>query len=252
MRRVSLWVKLTVLLLPLVAFMVLVTLQSLPQFKVVTIQVTAERGSGKVPSSLKEYLATFVGLSLFDLNLYRLERELGEYPTVSSVQLQRKLPSSLLATVYLVQSPALVQTSDGEEAFLVEGNRLVKIPEEDIDAWKAEVVTIEVPFSYAQMLLTYGLDRSFQQVMDLANSLGEKTTLITSIKYDNNSSNSFGKMVLEISSLNARIWVREPVGVAQIQAAVALAKQDQQDTLSFLSSEDKRYDLYREGLVRRW
>jgi cell division septal protein FtsQ len=186
------------------------------------------------------------------LNLYRLERELGEYPTVSSVQLQRKLPSSLLATVYLVQSPVLVQTSDGEEAFLVEGNRLVKIPEEDIDAWKAEVVTIEVPSSYAQMLLTYGLDRSFQQVMDLANSLGEKTTLITSIKYDNNSSNSFGKMVLEISSLNARIWVREPVGVAQIQAAVALAQQDQQDTLSFLSSEDKRYDLYREGLVRRW
>jgi len=108
-----------------------------------------------------------------------------------------------------------------------------------------------VPSSYAQMLLTYGLDRSFQQVMDLANSLGEKTTLITSIKYDNNSSNSFGKMVLEISSLNARIWVREPVGVAQIQAAVALAQQDQQDTLSFLSSEDKRYDLYREGLVRR-
>ncbi len=233
--------------------MALITLRSLPQFKITTIQVVAESGSGRVPASIKEYLATFVGLSLFELNFYRLERELGSYPTVSSVKLQRKLPSSLFATILLVQSPALVQTSDGKETYLVEGNSLVKIPEEDIGgAWKQEVVTIEVPTSYAQMLRVYGLDSSFHQVMDLANSLEEKTTLITSIKYDNNSSNSFGKMVLEISSLNAQIWVREPVGgVAQIQAAVALAQQDQKDTLSFLSSEDKRYDLYREGLVRR-
>ncbi len=251
MRRVSLKVKLTVLLLPLVAFMALVTLRSLPQFKITTIQVAAESGSGKVPVSLKESLASFVGLSLFELDLYRLERDLGEYPTVSSVQLQRKFPSSLLATIFLIASSALVQTSDGKETYLVDGTSLVRIPEEDIGAWKQELVTIEVPNSYAQMLSSYGLDRSFHQVMELANSLEEKTTLITSIKYDNNSSNSFGKMVLEISSLNAQIWVRESVGAAQIQAAVALVQQDQKDILSFLSSDKKRYDLYREGLVRR-
>ncbi|WP_321301516.1 FtsQ-type POTRA domain-containing protein [uncultured Sphaerochaeta sp.] len=251
MRRIPIGVKLTVMILPLVVFLVFITLRSLPQFNITTIKVVAVNGKEKVPSSLKEHLATFVGRSLFELNFNRLERELESYPTIASLELKRTLPSSLVATVSLVESPALVQTNDGKETYLVAENTLVRLPGEDIDAWKKEVVTILVPPSYAQMLRVYGLDRSFHQVMELANSLGEKTTLITSIKYDNNSSNSFGKMVLEISSLNAQIWVREPVGTAQIQAAVALAQQDQKDTLSFLSSEDKRYDLYREGLVRR-
>ena len=251
MRRIPIGVKLTVMILPLVVFLVFIALRSLPQFKITSIKVVSESGRARIPASLKEHLATFVGLSLFELNFNLLERELGSYPTIESLELKRALPSSLVANISLVESPALVQTTDGKETYLVEGNALVRLPAEDIDAWKQERVTILVPPSYAQMLRVYGLDSSFHQVMELANSLGDKTTLITSIKYDNNSSNSFGKMVLEISSLNAQIWVREPVGAAQIQAAVALAQQDQKDTLSFLSSEDKRYDLYREGLVRR-
>ncbi|MGH0052185.1 MAG: FtsQ-type POTRA domain-containing protein [Sphaerochaetaceae bacterium] len=247
----ALRVKLLLLLLPLVVFLLLVTLRSLPQFKITSIQVTAEQGSGKVPSSLREYLASLVGLSLFEVNVGRIEQELSEYPTVQTVQIHRKLPSLLFATICLVESSVLVQTDDGNEAYLVNEYALERIPSEDVDAWKARTVTIEVPSSYAQMLLSYGLDDSFHQVMELANSLEDKTTLITKIKYDNNSSNSFGKMVLEISSLKAQIWVREPVGAAQIQAAVALVEKDQKDTLSFLSSDIKRYDLYREGLVRR-
>lgn len=251
MRRIPIGVKLTAMILPLVVFLVFIALRTVPQFKITTIKVVAESGKERIPASLKEHLATYMGLSLFELNFSRLERELGSYPTIKSLELKRVLPSSLEATISLVESPVLVQTTDGLETYLVEGNALVRLPVEEVDAWKQEMVTILVPPSYAQMLRAYGLDRSFHQVMELANSLGEKTTLITSIKYDNNSSNSFGKMVLGISSLNAQIWVREPVGTAQIQAAVALAQQDQKDTLSFLSSEDKRYDLYREGLVRR-
>ncbi|MDC7229048.1 MAG: FtsQ-type POTRA domain-containing protein [Sphaerochaetaceae bacterium] len=251
MRRIPIGVKLTAMILPLVVFLVFIALRTVPQFKITTIKVVAENGKERIPTTLKEQLATYVGLSLFELNLNHLERELSSYPTIKTLKLKRVLPSSLVATISLVESPALVQTTDGLETYLVEENALVRLPAEEIDAWKQEMVTILVPPSYAQMLRVYGLDSSFHQVMELANSLGEKTTLITSIKYDNNSSNSFGKMVLEISSLNAQIWVREPVGTAQIQAAVALAQQDQKDTLSFLSSEDKRYDLYREGLVRR-
>jgi hypothetical protein len=74
------------------------------------------------------------------------------------------------------------------------------------------------------MMVRYGVDDSFLQVMELAKSLEGKTTLITTIKYDNNSSNSFGKMILELSSLNAQIWVREPVGAAQVSAAVFWSK----------------------------
>ncbi|HBO36306.1 MAG TPA: hypothetical protein DD633_07065, partial [Sphaerochaeta sp.] len=136
--------------------------------------------------------------------------------------------------------------------YLVEDHHLRKLHPDDVSAWQKVVVTIEVPASYAHMMATYSVDDSFLHVMQLATSLEGKTTLITKIKYDNNSSNSFGKMVLELSSLNAQIWVREPVGTPQIHAAVSLVLQDQKDSLSFLSSEARRYDLYREGLVRRW
>ncbi len=251
MRRATLKAKLTLLLLPLVAFLVLITLRSLPQFRIAAIQVTAEQGSATVPDSVKQYLSSLVGSSLFEVHLSQMERLLSEEPTVSRMQLKRKLPDTLLATVYLEDAKALVEIQGAAHTFLVVDTGLQQIPPEDIAPWKEHLVTIEVSPSYAQMLASYGLDQSFLKVMELANSLQDKTTLITRVKYDNNSSNSFGKMVLEISSLNAQIWVREPVGVAQIQAAVALVQQDQKDTLSFLSSDIKRYDLYREGLVRR-
>lgn len=251
MRHVPVKVKLVGLLLPLLLVTGLISLRSMSAFKITSVQVVAHGGSMQVPFGIQNELASFVGLSLFQLNIQAVQRKLSAFPTVDKVQLKRKLPSSLLASVFLIDGSALVQAEDESAFYLADGKALVPVDKPDVQGWKKSVVTILVPASYAQMLFTYGLDASFEQVMELAHSLEDKTTLITSIKYDNNSSNSFGKMVLELSSLNAQIWVREPVGAMQVQAAVDLVVQDQKDTLSFLSSDTKRYDLYREGLVRR-
>ncbi|HQB05707.1 MAG TPA: hypothetical protein PLD69_07190 [Sphaerochaeta sp.] len=58
-------------------------------------------------------------------------------------------------------------------------------------------------------------------------------------------------MVLDLPSLNARLWVREPVDPKHVQTALYWIEQDRKENLSFLSSSIQRYDLYREALVRR-
>ncbi len=252
MKRVSIKVKLTLLILVAAVILGLLLLRSIPAFNLRTIQITVEGGSAEVPIEAKQQLASLVGVSLFSINMMKQKRVLTDITGIERADLRRKLPFTLQAVLHLFDAPAVIKEEDGGQAYLVEDLHLRKLHPDDVEAWQKVAVTIEVPASYAQMMAMYSVDDSFLQVMQLATSLEGKTTLITKIKYDNNSSNSFGKMVLELSSLNAQIWVREPVGAPQIRAAVSLVLQDQEDSLSFLSSEARRYDLYREGLVRRW
>ncbi|HAP57260.1 MAG TPA: hypothetical protein DCR02_05605 [Sphaerochaeta sp.] len=252
MKPVAIKVKLTLLILVFAIILGLLLLQSIPAFNLRTVQITVEGGSGEVPIEAKQQLASLVGVSLFSINMMKQKRALTEITGIQKADLRRKPPSTLQATLHLFDASAVIREEDGGQAYLVEDHHLRKLHPDDVSAWQKVVVTIEVPASYAHMMATYSVDDSFLHVMQLATSLEGKTTLITKIKYDNNSSNSFGKMVLELSSLNAQIWVREPVGAPQIHAAVSLVLQDQKDSLSFLSSETRRYDLYREGLVRRW
>ena len=252
MKPVAIKVKLTLLILVFAIILGLLLLQSIPAFNLRTVQIVVEGGSGAVPVEAKQQLASLVGVSLFSINMMKQKKALTDITGIQKADLQRKPPSTLQATLHLFDASAVIREEDGGQAYLVEDHHLRKLHPDDVSAWQKVVVTIEVPASYAHMMATYSVDDSFLHVMQLATSLEGKTTLITKIKYDNNSSNSFGKMVLELSSLNAQIWVREPVGAPQIHAAVSLVLQDQKDSLSFLSSETRRYDLYREGLVRRW
>ena len=251
MSKLDIKVKLALFILPFVILIGVLLLRSIPSFNLRTVQIQVEGGSNAVPAAAKEQLSSLVGTSLFGITIGKCTRNLETITGVQSAKLVRKLPSTLLATLTLADASALIKEEESNKVYLVENLHLKALHPDDVAAWQSVAVTIEVPSSYAQMMIHYGVDDSFHQVMELARSLEGKTTLITKIKYDNNSSNSFGKMVLELSSLNAQIWVREPVGAVHVNAAVSLVQQDQKDALSFLSSQVRRYDLYREGLVRR-
>lgn len=251
MSKLDIKVKLALLILPLAILLCVLLLRSIPAFNLRTVQIQVQGGSKVVPVAVQEKLSELVGTSLFGINLAKYSKNLETITGVKNVKLVRKLPSSLLASLTLVDAGALIKEEASDKAYLVDNLHLKALHPDDVVPWQSVAVTIEVPSSYAQMMVNYGVDDSFHQVLELARSLEGKTTLITKIKYDNNSSNSFGKMVLELSSLNAQIWVREPVGAAHVSAAVSLVQQDQKNALSFLSSQARRYDLYREGLVRR-
>ena len=231
------------------------SLRYIPTFNIDTVLLEITNEDMRPPHAVTTVLSQLTGISLFSINLSTLEKKLSSISVVETVKLSRRLPSSLQVTISLVQSPVLISATDKEDVvesvYLLRENRLFQLDREDWELYTQHSVRVEIPQGYALMMQKYGVDASFIQVMELAGSLDERTTLITRIKYDNNSSNSFGKMVLELSSLNAQIWVREPVSTAQVTSAVALVADDQKEYLSFLSSDVKRYDLYRGAMVRR-
>lgn len=255
MRRINPLSILGGLFLLVLLCIALYSLRYIPAFELKSIEVSFTGKQTQVPSQLKADLAMLVGTNLFKLRLSSLEKQFGTRPAVKKVALSRMLPRTLKVLVTLVESPVVIHALDENGVvntiYLVDGTRLEAIAAEDEHMWTSSLLTVEIPRSYAELMEVYGVDENFNQVMALTASLKDTTSLITRIKYDNNSSNSFGKMVLELSSLNAQIWVREPVGMAQVRSAVALVAEDQKDYLSFLSSGTQRYDLYRGGMVRR-
>jgi hypothetical protein len=226
-------------------------LLSLPAFSVSRVKVVGDR----VPPSVERELETLVGKQIFSIRLYRLKRRLSEMPVVESASVRRRLPSTVEVGLSVTDPQAVVCAMDDEgnpgNLYLVRSGRLLEVDPEDRDLYGQDTVRVEIPEGYALMLEKYGVDEVFSRVMGLASSLGEDATLITRIKYDNNSSNSFGKMVFEFSSLDAQLWVREPVGTGRIASAVSLIRAEREDSLSFLSDGPIRYDLYRRALVRR-
>ena len=251
MKRLQRRLLILTILALFVSILLLLSLRSMPRYNLSSVEVVVQGGGNRLPNAVRQELSDLIGTSLFSINLSRLEKTFETHALLKTVQIKRSLPSTLHLTLTMATASALVVSTENERWFLVVNDALYELDTQDVPIWHTVVPTIEVPLSYCEMMVRYGLDRMFHQVMALARSLQENTTLISRIKYDNNSSNSFGKMVLELSSLNAHIWVREPVGAAQVHAAVALVETDRQHTLSFLSSVPKRYDLYREGLVRR-
>lgn len=244
-------IRLVVLLLFTAALLTLAWLSTSPRYTVRQVVITTANEGEEVSAEVKAQLSTLVGTPLLRLSPAKEEARLKQLATVQDVVIRRRLPDTITVHLTVTESRVIIHSSDDEGYYLIKDGHLFAITGEDAAPYQRRVMTIEVPASYAQVMVRWGVDELFEQVIELTDSLGGESSLITRVKYDNNSSNSFGKMVLELSSLHAQIWVREPVGAARVQAAIALVQEDRERSLFFLSSEAKRYDLYREGLVRR-
>ncbi|MGB4407825.1 MAG: FtsQ-type POTRA domain-containing protein [Sphaerochaeta sp.] len=238
-------------LLPLAYF----SLSHVPSLYIDSVMLSISEEAMATPYALKGALAQYRGKSLVSLSLKKVRRELESLALVDSVRLEKRFPSTLFVEATLVGTPALVHAKNAEgqtvAVYVLRSEALLPLQREDWTLFEDHTLKVEIPLGYANLMVKYGVDAAFGQVMELAASLEGNSTLITRIKYDNNSSNSFGKMVLELSSLHAQIWLREPVSAAQVTQAIQLVQEDQRESLSFLSEQIIRYDLYKGAMVRR-
>lgn len=253
-------VKILLLVAIVVILLAWYSLRYIPYFDVQQVEVSTTQDMWQVPLAANRIAGPLKGLSQFELNLSDLEKRFEQLPVVQDASVRRDMPDTLVVVLELVAPQALVSAvgTDGESlgTYLVKNDRLLELPAEDRSLYGDTVFTIEVPAEYASVLIRYGLDDSIRTVLALAADLGSSTdsrnALITKIKYDNNSSNNFGRMVLELPSCNARLWVREPVSAQLIARSIALIVQDEaNDALRFMEQAPKRYDLYADAMVRR-
>ncbi len=253
-------VKILLLLAVVVVLLAWYSLRYIPYFDVQKVVVTTNRNAWQVPLAANRIAGPLKGLSQFELRLSELEKRFEQLPVVQRATVRRDMPDTLLVELELVVPQALVSAAgaDGTSlgVYLVKNDRLLALPDEDRALYGDTVFTIEVPPEYASVLVRYGLDDGFRTVLALAAELSAsddtRNALITKIKYDNNSSNNFGRMVLELSSCDAQLWVREPVSAQLIAKSIALIVQDEaKDALRFMEQAPKRYDLYADAMVRR-
>jgi len=250
-------IELKVLALVLLVFLPLVylSLSHVPSLYIDSVQLSMTDEKMATPYALKSALSEYRGKSLVSLSLKKVKRDLEELPLIKLVTLKRRFPSTLLVEATLFGVPALVLAKDTEDGtvavYVLRGSSLLPLETEDWKLFEDHVLKVEIPLGYATLMEKYGVDSAFGEVMELAASLVGNRALITRIKYDNNSSNSFGKMVLELSALHAQLWLREPVSAARVAQAIELVQEDQRELLSFLSGHMMRYDLYQGAMVRR-
>ncbi len=254
------WVKVTFLLLIVALLLGWYALRYLPVFDVQQVYVTTDDPAIAIPASTLRITAPLKGLSQFEISLSKLEQQLEALPMVASAQVHRNMPSSLNVQLQMLQPRALIRSmdADGNQVgyFLLKNDELVPLTQEDRNLYGTTKFTIEVDEAYASLLQRYGVDAGLQAVLDLVAGMGSATdaenALITRIKYDNNNSNEFGRMVVDLPACNARLWVREPVPASLVSRSVTLImEQVATDELLFLEQTPRRYDLYADALVRR-
>ena len=255
MSKVRVEIKIVVLVLLVLLPLAYFSLSHVPSLYIDSIILSITDEDLTTPHALKSALVQYRGKSLVSLSLKKVKKELESLALIESVSIKRQFPSTLLIETTLVGAPALVYAKDSDDetvaVYVLRSGFLFALQREDWHLFEKHALKVEIPFGYASLMEKYGLDTAFGQVMELAASLEGNSTLITRIKYDNNSSNSFGKMVLELSALHAQIWLREPVSAARVTQAIQLVQEDQRESLSFLSSHIMRYDLYQGAMVRR-
>jgi Cell division septal protein len=243
-------IAVVLLVVSLLIVILWISLAYIPVFNISQIRLS---GIGNVPASIEKIVAPLYGVNRFKADTRAIEKELEKLPIVKSAKISYSLPALMKIEVELFAPEALAKS--GDNYFIVKNDALTSCSQNDFKAFD-EIPVVEISTSYSDYLMQFGVDSSFKEVLslicDISNQLGVNHNLITKVKYDNNNTNSFGMMVLEISSLNTILSVRDKVDAATIIEAVKVVeKNSREDGTYLLAGSSHRYDIYRHALVKR-
>jgi hypothetical protein len=235
------------------AFSVIVrfSLQFVPAFTIREIRVTEQKGR-EIPASVMDTLRQWYGKNGYAFTHAEMVRALRRDPIVESVSVKRRFSGVLDVTLRLVDARAIILCMDGDtvtDSSVVASDALIPLRSDEREVYPEDVIRVEVSDSYGRMLRRYGMDDEFRSVLGMVGSLSGNTSLITAVKYDNNSSNSFGKVVLVLEPLNVLVSIREKIDPSRLSQALDVVKEQQKGVMP--GKYPIRYDVYDSGLVRR-
>ncbi|HZJ89023.1 MAG TPA: hypothetical protein VFC80_07710, partial [Sphaerochaeta sp.] len=183
MSRLSLRARIFLLLLAFGILIFGVWLYTNPRYTVTKVTVSIAGGPETVPQQAQVLLSSQVGVQLLRLKRKALLADLLAVGPIAAAELKRGLPNTLHAHLGLIDSPVVVSAEGG--FYLIEDEQLIAIDNSDAASYQQQIPTVEIPLSYAVLMQRWGIDQLFKQVIDLAASLDDGSSLITRIKYDN-------------------------------------------------------------------
>ena len=238
---------LLVLVLVLIVAGAFIALRNIDFFNIEEIDVSVSGPVTNVPADMQRIINPLKGLNIFEVSLGKIRKSLEAFDGVKSVKISRFYPDKLIIDIEYddVALRSYSISDDGVITYYFIHDDILEIVGQD--TWESfdKLAQVEINPAYAQMIIKWGSDEGFRAMVAMGQHLAGYN-LITDMKYDNNMGNEFGRLVIDISSLNSVLYVREQVSVRRLD-----------EMLEIISSQFSAggasvvYDLYANTWVKR-
>ncbi|MCQ2398422.1 MAG: FtsQ-type POTRA domain-containing protein [Sphaerochaetaceae bacterium] len=219
-----------------------VAVRHLSYFDVKSVDVSFTGSSDTLSAEMERIVSPLKGMNVFAVNLSKIKAELEKTDGVESVEIRRFFPDRIELLIHWKTVELRIEAEG--DFYIVSDGTLVPVTQ---GTWSAfgKLPSVKLDISYARLVEKWGYDEGFVQMLQLASSLTDNT-LITGIKYDNNNSNGFGRLILDVGFPPDVLYVREPVTAQRLSEALDIVRNE-------MSSGENgvRYDLYANALVKR-
>ena len=238
---------LLVFVLALIVAGAFIALRNIDFFNIEEIDVSVSGPVTNVPADMQRIINPLKGLNIFEVSLGKIRKSLEAFDGVKSVKISRFYPDKLIIDIEYddVALRSYSISDDGVITYYFIHDDILEIVGQD--TWESfdKLAVVEINPAYAQMIIKWGSDEGFRAMVAMGQHLAGYN-LITNMKYDNNMGNEFGRLVIDISSLNSVLYVREQVSVRRLD-----------EMLEIISSQFSAggasvvYDLYANTWVKR-
>ena len=238
---------LLVFVLVLIVAGAFIALRNIDFFNLEEIDVSVSGPVTNVPADMQRIINPLKGLNIFEVSLGKIRKSLEAFDGVKSVKIKRFYPDKLIIDIEYddIALRSYSISDDGVITYYFIHDDILEIVGQD--TWESfdKLAVVEINPAYAQMIIKWGSDEGFRAMVAMGQHLAGYN-LITNMKYDNNMGNEFGRLVIDISSLNSVLYVREQVSVRRLD-----------EMLEIISSQFSAggasvvYDLYANTWVKR-
>ena len=238
---------LLVFVLVLIVAGAFIALRNIDFFNIEEIDVSVSGPVTNVPADMQRIINPLKGLNIFEVSLGKIRKSLEAFDGVKSVKISRFYPDKLIIDIEYddVALRSYSISDDGVITYYFIHDDILEVVGQD--TWESfdKLAVVEINPAYAQMVIKWGSDEGFRAMVAMGQHLAGYN-LITNMKYDNNMGNEFGRLVIDISSLNSVLYVREQVSVRRLD-----------EMLEIISSQFSAggasvvYDLYANTWVKR-
>lgn len=238
---------LLVFVLVLIVAGAVIALRNIDFFNIEEIDVSVSGPVTNVPADMQRIINPLKGLNIFEVSLGKIRKSLEAFDGVKSVKISRFYPDKLIIDIEYddVALRSYSISDDGVITYYFIHDDILEVVGQD--TWESfdKLAVVEINPAYAQMIIKWGSDEGFRAMVAMGQHLAGYN-LITNMKYDNNMGNEFGRLVIDISSLNSVLYVREQVSVRRLD-----------EMLEIISSQFSAggasvvYDLYANTWVKR-
>ncbi len=236
------------LVVALAVLIICYSLSYIPYFEISSVKVL---GVQEVPEDVYNLLSPLYGVNRFTIDKKKIVKQIEASSTVESCDITISFPAAMTVFITPVEVDSLL--FDGSSYYLIKDSIARKIDEKEKQLIAAETPVVIISSQYASYLCSYGADNDLKSFLSLAKDLSyEESNLISSMKYDNNSSNGYGEIVLTLESLSSCIHIRDKVSINRIKDSIRVIEDEvRKDGALNISGTMTRYDLYSGALVRR-